>query len=130
MKQIVIIVENKVGVIADISRLLSEHNINIERIDAVGEEEAGTIVLSTDNYDAALRALKAASYQAISEEACVIRLPDKPGALARVASRFQEAQLNIRSMHIVQRQKGHAIVALVASEPEKGRHLLKDVLVA
>lgn len=130
MKQIVVVSDNRVGVIADISRLLSDAGINIERLDTSGTESHGAVVITTDNYDEALSVLKEASFTAVTEDAFVIRLKDEPGSLAKVAERFKNADINIRSMHIVKRDGDYTIVALAAEKTDQARKLIEDVLIA
>ena len=55
MKQIVVVSGNQIGVIADISRILSENGINIERLDTSGSKSHGAVILTTSNYDKALK---------------------------------------------------------------------------
>ncbi len=132
MKQIVVISDNRPGIIADISRALSERGINIETINtATGGTRGGAVVILTaDDYDEALKALRDAAFTAISEDAFVIRLKNEPGSLAKISGRFKDADINIRSMHIVKRDGNCSVVALVTEKTEQARALLKDVLIA
>ena len=129
MKQITIITENQSGEVATISTLLGNLNINIEDIEVEKGEEHGVITLSVDRYDAALRAIREAGFQAITQDALLVRLEDKPGALARIATRFEEKAIELRSMHIIQRRNGRAHVSIVTTNNEKAAELLKDVIV-
>lgn len=132
MKQIVIISDDRPGTIADISRALSERGINIETINTDTSSTRGdaVVILTTDNYDEALKALRDTSFTAISEDAFVIRLENEPGSLAKIAGRFKDANINIRSMHIIKRTGDCSLVALVTEKTDQARELLKDVLVA
>ncbi len=112
MRRIIVMAKNEVGVIADISKALAEHRINIETISAQGLDEEGIVTLTTDAHDDALRALTNAGFKTVSDQSLVLRLPDQPGALANVAEKFKQAGVNIQSMHIVERKAGHTIVAL------------------
>lgn len=131
MKQITLIIEDDhPGIIADLSELLAHESINIDDVDAERASDHGVIMLAVDHYDHALRVLRDAGYQAISEDALVIRLADKPGALAQVAVRFRDAAINIRSMRIVRREEGFSLVAIVTPDSAAAKELLKDVLVS
>ena len=132
MKQIVIISDDRPGVIADLSRVLSEKGINIETINTDTGSARGdaVVILTTDNYDEALKALRDTPFTAISEDAFVIRLKNEPGSLAKIAGRFKDANINIRSMHIIKRTGDCSLVALVTEKTDQARELLKDVLVA
>ena len=126
MNRIVVIASNEIGVIADISRALADAGINIETISAEGLEERGAITLTTDAQDAALRVLTNAGFKAVSDESLVLRLPDEPGALARVAEQFKHAGVNIQSLHILERQAGYTLVALAAEDREKAAKLVDE----
>ena len=128
MKQITIITENERGEVAAITTLLAGLEINIEDIEVEKGKELGVITLAVDKYDEALRALRDAGFQAISQDALVVRLEDKPGALAEVATRFQEKSIGMRSMHIIQRRSGFAHVSIVTTDNEQAAELLRDVL--
>ncbi len=129
MKQIVVISTNRVGVIADISRILAEKNINIEQLDTSGFSSHGAVIIKTDNYDKALKTLSDCGFKAVSEESLVIRLANKPGSLAGIAGRLKDAEIDIHSMHIVNREGDNSLVALVTRDNKKARSLLKDVLI-
>ena len=68
--------------------------------------------------------LWSAGFKAVSDESLVLRLPDEPGALAKVAERFKQAGVNIQSLHILERQAGHTIVALAADDRAKAETLV------
>ena len=94
------------------------------------EDEHGVIIIAVDKYDAALKALRDAGYAAVSEDAILIKLKDEPGALAKVASRFKEAQVNLRSVRIMRREQGYSLVAVVTRRTEEALALVEDVLVS
>ena len=116
INRIVIMAENEVGVIADITRALAEEDINVETINAETDGSQGAVVLTVDNYDRALYVLNRAGFKAVGDDALVMRLPDEPGALAGVADRLRQAGVNIQSMHILNRQGGHAMIALTVDD--------------
>jgi len=131
MKQIIIPVPDRPGVVAEVSEALGAAGVNIEDLDAEGADENGVILLTVDRYDDALRALHEAGYRAITEDALVLRIRNEPGALAKVARRLGEASINIRSLRIAKHLGGgETLVTLVAERPEEARELLRDCLVA
>lgn len=130
MKQITVIVDDHPGILADVSLALAERRINIETLDGESAAHTGVITLTVDRYDEALVALRDAGFQAISEDALVLRLPDEAGALARYSKRFKEAGINIRSMRIVRRESGYSLVTLVTDDNDAAVPLIRDVLVS
>ncbi len=124
MERIVIIVRDRVGLIADIARALADAGVNIESLDTGGTGAQGIITLTTDDTDLALHALKDAGYRAATDDSLIFRLPDQPGSLARVAERFKEAGVNIQSLHILDRCEGQATVALTTMDRTQAEALL------
>ena len=114
--RIVVMANNQVGVIADITTLLADAGINLESINTEVNNEQGTVILTTDNSDHTLYVLNQAGYKAVGDEVLVIQLRDEPGALARVAESLKQAEVNIRSMHILNRQGGYAMIALTTDD--------------
>ena len=124
MERIVIIVRDRVGLIADVARALADAAVNIESLDTERTGEQGIITLTTDDTDLALHALKEAEFRAVTDDSLIFRLPDQPGSLARVAERFKEAGVNIRSLHILDRRDGQATVALTTLDRSQAEALL------
>jgi hypothetical protein len=130
VKEIIVLVENHSGILAGIASALAGRGINIESIDGESATTNGVIRLAVDRYDEALLALRDGGYAAVSEDALVMRLVDESGALARVADRFKDADLNIRSLRFLHRDAGHALVSLVTDNNELARELISDLLVS
>jgi len=130
MKQISIVVKNARGVLATITELMAERNINITDIEAETVGETGVLVMTVDQYDTALQALRDAGFNAISEESLLVRLKDEPGALARVAKRFSAADINIRGIHIINREGGESIAAISTERTDEALKVVEDILVS
>lgn len=130
MKQITVLTRKHPDELARVTALLGEAGVNIEEIDAERLEETGVIVLSVDRYDEALRVLADHGLRAITQNALVIRIEDKPGALAAVARQLLDANVDTRSMHILRRADGASLVSLVVSDHQKASELLASVVVA
>lgn len=128
MKQITILTRHDPDEITRVASILGDAGINIEDIDADRIEETGTIVLMVDQLDAALRALSDSGLRAVTQDALVIRLEDKPGALATIAKRLRDAGIDVRSMHILRRDENQSLVSLVVSDQTAARGVLADVM--
>ena len=126
MQRIIIMAENRVGVIADIGKVLADDHINIETLDAESTGDDGVVILTTDDPDGALQALTYAGFKAVSDEALILKLKDEPGALAKIAEQFKQSNLDIRSFHILDRQAGYSMVALTTDDRTKAQALIDD----
>lgn len=130
MKEITIIVPpDRPGTVADIAEKLAAHGVNIEQMNVTDDHLSGVVRLEAAPYDVALRVLAEAGYNAASEEVIVIRIKDEPGAIAKIAARFREPQININAMRFAQREGGWAIVMLSTNDNTGARGLLGDCLV-
>ena len=131
MKQLSIITDSRIGVIAEISEALAEKNINIENIDAKSFSDHAVILLSVDQYDLAFQTLNQFNnFQIITEDAILIRLENEPGALAKIARRFTDADIDLRSIRFIQRNEDFGLVAISTDRTEDALNLVKDVLVS
>ena len=130
MKQISIVTQNKPGILADVATVLGEKGVNIDSIDAEAVGEMGLVRMTVSDYDLALKVLRDAGLNALSEEVFLVRLADKPGALAGIARRFKEKEIDIRSLRIVDRDGQNAIAAVSCERPDEAKEMLKDVLVS
>ena len=130
MKQLTVLTPNKPGVLAAITSILAERGVNLDAFDIQALNKTAVISLTVDQYDVAIHALKDHGYKAITEDSLVIKLEDKPGALATVAMRLKDAGIDLRSMHILRRDSGATVVSLVSSDHVKTAEILADVIIA
>ncbi|MBN2022076.1 MAG: ACT domain-containing protein [Pirellulales bacterium] len=132
MKQIIIISEDRAGVAAEISEAMAAAGVNIETLSAETVGGSAVTIMTVDKYDEGLRALAQTPFHAISEDAIVVQLDDRPGELARIMRRFKEANINLHSVRIIRRDPaaGKSIVAVGTERTAEAMKLLKDVLVS
>jgi hypothetical protein len=129
MKQITIIATARDGLMADIADLLGRMDINIETLEAFVVREWDIVQLTVNDYDRALQVLCDAGYDAITEDAVLINVKDQPGALAQVTRRLHQAGVTMRSMRILYRQAGEAMVAISMDRSDQALKLIDDLLV-
>ena len=127
MKRIRVTARDEPGAVAAITEALARERVNLVAINTERMGERGLVTLATedDDHDRALHCLMAAGYRAVTEEALLVRLRDEPGALAKVAARFRDAGVNIRSLHILDRHGDHATVAIDVADAEAAEALLE-----
>lgn len=131
MKQISIVGKKQPAMLTKVAEALAAQHINIESLDIQTFAESEVIVLSVDKYDAALQAIHhLPDMDAVSEDAILIRLPHEAGAVARIARRFSDAQIAIRSMRFIQRDDCYGLVAIATERSDEALQLVADVLVA
>ena len=132
MKNILVIAKDKTGLLAEVTAILAKHKINIKDINAYSYKGMAAIDIAVDKYDLALKLLADADLTAIPEENLVLQLDDVPGALAKVAKKLKDADINMRRLHIIARDRKRSLVGINIEHPEqikKAAQLLKDCLI-
>ncbi len=127
MKQITIVTENHPNLFADITNALASRDINIESMDAEEIQGLEVVTLMVDQYDKALQALRDASLHAVTEDAVVLRIRDEPGALAKVAQRFKDEDVHIRSIRVIYRQDDWGLIAISMDRTERALAVVRDL---
>src|SRR5260370_26233770 len=87
------------GVLAALARTLADARVNISALSAETRAGRGKIHFVVNDPGQARRVLRRAKYRATEETAFVLRMRNKPGALARVAPRLAKAGVNIKSVY-------------------------------
>ena len=99
-KEIVVTVVNKIGVLADMSKLVAEHGVNIESVAGYAANNEAKIMLVTDDNLRASDALKKAGYKSLKEEEVVIvELDNKAGALKQITSCLAAEGIDIKHVY-------------------------------
>ena len=129
MKQIVVVCETKEGLVAEIAETMAERGINIESIDAEESGNIDVVTLTVDKYDEALQALLDIGINAVTEDVVLLRMPDRPGALATVAKRFKDNKIHLRSIRLIHREGGEAIVAVSMDRTDEAMKLVREFMI-
>ena len=129
MKSMVIIQPTRPGLLAEVTGLLANSQVNL--MDCSGQVVGQTAVISlqADPYLDGLRILSEAGYHVYASETLLVRLDAAPGALARLSRRLADAGVEVRGLHFVNKDARAGIVALETADQEKAREVLKDSLV-
>lgn len=123
--QLTLSLASKPGTLAAVARTLSDAGVNVTALSAAEASGRGKIKLLVNDAVRAKRALRKAKYRVNEEPAFVLRLRNKPGALARVTARLAKERINVRSIYATTAGRGSAVVVLtVGGNPSKARRVL------
>jgi hypothetical protein len=128
MKQITVVAEDRVGLLADISYILGKAKINIESLSAEKLGNKCVMVILVKNDARASELLKKNGYEVLESETFLVRLKDEPGAIAELTAALQKAKLNLLSMHYVSRDGITVLIALTVDKPHKAKKELAPFL--
>jgi hypothetical protein len=129
MKTLTIIQNNHPGLLAEIASVLDEAKIPLEDFSGQVFGETAVISFTVKPFEQAFRLLSEKGYRIVTSDHLLIRLEAQPGALAELSRRLAEAQVDVRAMHIVNKDEKAGIVALETVDYERARSVLQKLLV-
>ena len=123
MKQITVIIENKIGALASITDILGKSGINIVSISAQGFENTGIVRILTPDIVTATNELAKAGFNALVSDVIILKMLDKPGELYKTTKKLSKDGVNIRSVYIIGKDsEGRTEVVI---DPEDYKRALK-----
>lgn len=124
MSRITVVTPDRAGLIADLTEKLSAHRLNITSFNARTVGHDAVLSLDVDDLDKALSTLTEAGFQAITDDVVLVQMDDVPGALAQVARRLTDAQLDIRAVRVLTRSAQRCVAALATDDNARARQEL------
>jgi hypothetical protein len=122
--QLTVSLASKPGVLAQLARTLADAGVNIVSVSADAVSGRGKIRLIVNDPVKARRALRRAKYRVSEEPAFVVRMQNKPGALARVTQKLAKERVNIKGAYATTAGRGGASVVLTVGNAKKARRVL------
>jgi hypothetical protein len=113
--QLVLTLQNKAGVLANVCKILGDAGVNIEALCAPEAPAKGKVRLLVSDVGKAEAALKGAKIRAGKEEAITVALENKPGAMAGVAEKLAGAKVNIKCAYATTTGPAQATAVLTVS---------------
>jgi hypothetical protein len=129
MKALNIVQEDRPGLLAEVATLLEREGMVVSDFAGLTVGNTAVISLAVQHHEEVFRLLSDAGYRVIASDHLLVRLEKHPGALAELSRRLAEQNVNVRGMHIVNKDEKAGIVALETLDYEKAREVLKDILV-
>ena len=128
MEQITIIVDDKVGLLADISYILGKAKINIESLMVASMSGKAILTFFVKDEERATRILKASGYKVLESEILVVRLRDEPGQLSKMSSMLVSENISILNLYFIAKEKGSSIIALRVDKTKKAKKVLEPYM--
>jgi histidine decarboxylase len=149
--EIILVGKEENYLLTDILSALASVGISIEGLTAVKVDEGTIVKMKVSDRDRTLKILNQTlnlgrcygqslafdadqashilsevDYQAVSGDALLVELEDKPGTLAVLMKQLREEGISIRGVRLLWRGKEKAVVELASSESEKLKAFLAD----
>ena len=91
IKQISVFIENKTGKLAEVTKYVAEHNINMKALSVADSHDFGILRIICENHDDAVAVIKNGGYVVAETEVLAVEISDKPGSLAKILEVLAEA---------------------------------------
>lgn len=123
--QLSIALENQPGRLALVSRLLADHDINIEALSVIDNVEQGMVRMLTSDATAARQLVEAGGFPLVEAEVLAIYTTDRLGRLAAISEALAAAGINIEYAYAsVDHRGAQTLLVLKTSRPKKARDIL------
>ena len=127
IKQISIFIENKMGRMAEITKIIGDADIDIRALSMADTSDFGILRLIVNKPDLAVEKLKEAGLTVSLTDVIAVGIDDKPGMFAGVVSTMADAGINIEYMYaFITREHNRAYVILRVEAAEKALQILSD----
>ena len=129
MKDICVVTEDRVGLLADISYILGKARVNIDSIavSSVGGKAVFSIMVK--DQEKAKGVLEGNGFSVSSGNVIFVKLEDQPGRLAEIAKLLSGNRISVENLHLVSRDGKNSIVGITVSRPRKAKKLLSGCLI-
>ena len=114
---------DKPGELASVASAVGDKGINILGCVGMGRSHA-SVTMVTDDEDATSQLLESMGRKFDTNELILTSLSNKPGALAEMATKLSESNINIVSLYIMKMEQDVADVALTTDNPSKTKEIL------
>lgn len=129
MKQITVVVADRVGALAELSYFLGKAKINIDSLSVEAQGGKSVINIVVSNEKRAEQILKSNGYHVLAGEMLVVKVKDVPGELATLSKKLQKAKISIESIYLLARGEGYSLDALMVDKPKKAKKVLSEYLI-
>ena len=125
INQIFVFLENKPGQLAEFTRLLEEHQIDMRALSIAETQDFGILRLIVDEPYKTVNVAKEAGYVCAVTPVLAVEISDKPGSLVKMLSALGENGINVEYTYaFITRKKDVAYMVFRVNDPEKASRVL------
>lgn len=126
VKQLSVFLENKLGRLAEVTRILGDKNIDISALSIADTTDFGILRLIVNKPEEAEKILQEKNFAVNCTNVIAIAVADKPGGLAKVLQILDNVAIGIEYMYaFVGKNKDEALVILRVESPDKAAEVLE-----
>lgn len=131
IKQISIFVENKAGGLADVTKVLSENNIDLRTLSIAETPDFGVLRAIVDNPEKTAEILTEAGYICKITPVLAVAIDDRPGGLHKILQVLVDNEINLEYTYaFVTRKSDTAYMVIRVADNEKAKKVLTEHQIA
>lgn len=125
IKQISIFIENKMGRLSSVTKILKDNNIDIRALSIADTKDFGILRIIVNDPDKACEVLKKADCTVTLTDVIAIGINDEPGGLAQATDVLQSNVISIEYMYaFISKTDNMAFVILRVNDNDKAIEIL------
>jgi hypothetical protein len=126
LTQFSVFLVNKPGVLAQVTTALADSKVNLVAVTLVDSQEHGVLRMVAEKPDEARTVLKKLNLPLTETEVLCVDLPNRPGALADVATQLGKEHININYAYVTSGAPGGRTTGVFkVADQAKALHVLK-----
>lgn len=127
IRQLSVFLENKSGRLANVTRALSDANVNILALSLADTSDFGILRIIVDQVEKAESVLKQNGFVCTANDVTAVEVDDRPGGLARILELLLAKEINVEYMYAFsEKRTGRAALIFRFDDAEKAVRHLED----
>lgn len=127
VKQVSVFLENKLGRLATVTKILGDNGIDISAMVLADTTNFGILRMIVNNPDKAASVLKEAGFTVSTTDVLAVEVDDRPGGLAAVLEVLQDNGISIEYAYsFIKRAGNKAFILFRVENPDRAVELLKN----
>ncbi len=125
MKQIIVKGEGKEQEITELCEALGRRGINIISLFGGKTTNGHLFYIITEDEVSAEKAFKQAGFEVTVKDFLPVKIPDKPGELAKITRRLLHSGTVVKNIFLITREKDYALIGIETDDIEKAREAVR-----
>lgn len=119
VKQISVFMENKKGKLAEVTRYIADHNVNLRALSVGDNQDFGILRIICEDPTAAVKVLQDAGYITMMTDVLATAISDEPGSLAAILEVLSEADVAVEYTYAFLSAKAGAYMIFRVDDNQK-----------
>ena len=129
MRPVTVVCEDRTGLLADVSYILSKSNININSLDVHVVGGKAVISLEVKDPKKAKTILEKNGFSTVNLEAIVIKLSNKFRTIGEVKALLESKRVKAENISEISSDVNDGVFAITVNKPRKASRLLEQFMV-